>query len=100
MFPVISKIIERSVHNQLHNYLTVNGLLNSCQHGFRKHHFTTTTLLAVTDYILNNMNQGKVTGALFTDLKKAFDIVNNDLLLLQKLESYGITNSALSWFFS
>ena len=99
MLPVISKVIERSVHNQLYNYLTVNGLLNSCQSGFRKHHSTTTTLLDVTDYILDNMNQGKVTGALFIDLKKAFDTVNNDLLF-QKLESYGITNSALSWFSS
>ena len=99
VLPVLSKIIEHSVHNQLCNYLTVNGLLNSCQSGFRKHHSTTTTLLDVTDYILNNMNQGKVTGALFIDLKKAFDTVNNDLLL-QKLESYGITNSALSWFSS
>ena len=44
------------------------------------------------------MNQGKVTGALFIDFKKAFDTVNNDLL--QKLESYGIANSALSWFSS
>ena len=99
VLPVISKIIERSVHNQLYNYLTVNGLLNSGQSGFRKLHSTTTTLLNVTDYILNNMNQGNVTGALFIDLKKAFDTVNNDLLL-QKLESYGITNSALSWFSS
>ena len=36
------------------------------------------------------MNIGKVTGALFIDLKKAFDTVNNDL---QKLGSYGITNT-------
>ena len=45
-------------------------------------------LLRVTDYILNNMNLGGVTDcALFFDLKKAFDTVNNDL---QKLECYGI----------
>ena len=43
------------------------------------------------------MNLVEVTGALFFDLKKAFDTVNNEL---QKLESYGITNSALSWFSS
>ena len=39
------------------------------------------------------MNLGKLTNALFFDLKKAFQTVNNDL---QKLGSYGITNSALS----
>ena len=89
------------MHNQLYNYLTANGILNSCQSGFRKHHSTTTTLLDVSDHVLNNMNHGKVTGALFIDLKKAFDTVNNDLLLLlQKLQSYGITKSALCWFSS
>ena len=99
MLPVISKIIEHSVHNQLYNYLTANGILKSCQSGLRKHHSTTTTLLDVSDHVLNNMNPGKVTGALFIDLKKAFDTVNNDLLL-QKLQSYGVTNSALCWFSS
>ena len=36
------------------------------------------------------MNIGKVTGALFIDLKKAYDTEKN---YLQKLGSYGITNT-------
>jgi hypothetical protein len=45
------------------------------------------------------MNQGKITGALFIDLKKAFDTVNYHLLL-QKLNHFGISGDALSWFSS
>ena len=49
--------------------------------GFRSNHSTNTTLIDVTEYILNNMNEGKVTGAIFLDLKKAFDTVSHKLLL-------------------
>ena len=87
------------MHNQLYSYLTCNILLNSCQSGFRKCHLTNTTLLDVSDFILKNMNEGKVTGALFIDLKKAFDTVNHTIVL-QKLASYGVNGNTLSWFSS
>lgn len=99
VLPIISKIIERAVHNQLYNFFTKNNILNECQSGFRSNHSTTTTLLDVSDFILNNINQGKITGALFLDLKKAFDTVNHSLLI-QKLHTYGVTGNALQWFTS
>jgi len=99
VLPVVSKIIERAVHNQLYSFLTENNILNPCQSGFRSGHSTTTTLLDVSDCILNNMNQGKITGALFLDLKKAFDTVNHSLLI-EKLQSYGISGNQLKWFIS
>ena len=70
---IISKILERAVHDQLYVYLTKCGVLHPSQSDFRSNHSTTTTLLDVTDFILNNMNEGKATGAIFLDLKKAFD---------------------------
>ena len=45
------------------------------------------------------MNEGKVAGALFIDLKKAFDTVNHTIVL-QKLASYGVNGNTLSWFSS
>ena len=55
VLPVISKIIERTVHNQLYTYLFSRNILSYSQSGFRSNHSTTTTLLEVQDYILNNI---------------------------------------------
>ena len=97
VLPILSKILERVVHDQLYEYLTRKNILHPCQSGFRSNHSTNTTLIDVTEYILNNMNEGKVTGAIFLDLKKAFDTVSHKLLL-KKLNSYGITGNSLQWF--
>jgi hypothetical protein len=97
VLPLISKIIERAVHNQLYSYLTSNELLSVHQSGFRGKHSTTTTLIDVQDFILKNMNKGCVTGAIFLDLKKAFDTVNHSLLI-DKLSEIGIKGISLDWF--
>ena len=43
------------------------------------------------------MDKGLLTGAVFIDLKKAFDTVPHDGLL-NKLSRYGIQDQPLSWF--
>lgn len=96
---IVSKIVERSVHDQLYTYLMSNNILHPSQSGFRKHHSTTTTLLDVQDFILSNMDKGNVTAALFLDLKKAFDTINH-WLLIDKLKKHGISGNELSWFIS
>ena len=45
-----------------------------------------------------NIDKGKYTGLIFIDLKKAFDAVNQDILLKQ-LEKYGISGLELDWFY-
>ena len=45
------------------------------------------------------MNECKETGAIFLDLKKAFDTINH-ALLIKKLEKYGISGNSLKWFIS
>ena len=67
---LISKIIERTVHNQLYAYPCSRNILSDSQSGFRRNHSTTTTLLEVQDYILDNMDKGFATGVTFLDLKR------------------------------
>ena len=43
------------------------------------------------------MNDGKLTGAVFIDLSKAFDTISH-AVLLSKLPQYGVTSNELEWF--
>ena len=94
---IVSKIIERAVHDQVYSFMLNNNYLSSSQSGFRSQFSTATTVIDVQDYILNHMDAGNVTGAIFLDLKKAFDTVDHSLLI-KKLKKYGITGNELNWF--
>ena len=97
MLPTISIILEKALHPQLYAYLKNNGILTSKQFGFRPNLSTGTALAHFTDNILQNMDAGSFTGALFLDLSKAFDPVDHPLLL-QKLTNIGLTTSTTQWF--
>ncbi|RUA05612.1 MAG: hypothetical protein DSY43_04240 [Gammaproteobacteria bacterium] len=97
VLPVISKLFEKAIFEQLYNYLISNDLLSDHQSGFRPFHSTLTALLKNTSYWLNNMDCGKTNIAVFIDLKKAFDTVDH-VIILRKLSSYGIHGIELQWF--
>ena len=87
MLHTLSKIPEKAVHNQLYYFLNDNKIITSKQFGFRPKLST----------ILLNMDSGRLTGAVFLDLSKAFDTVDHNLLL-HKLESVGLLDDAVNWF--
>ncbi len=43
------------------------------------------------------MENGKLTGVVFLDLKKAFDTVNHEILL-NKLRKFGLNDESIAWF--
>ena len=97
VLPVLSKILERHVTKSLTNYLNENNLIFKYQSAFRENHSTETALIKLTDELLFNMDNDKVTGMISIDLKKAFDLVSHEILL-QKLQIYGLSDSAVKWF--
>jgi hypothetical protein len=67
------------------------------QHGFVKGKSTCTNLLEFTQYISNGLDNGEQIDVIYTDLSKAFDVVNHGLLL-QKLSRFGLCNDIVSFF--
>ena len=63
------------------SYLENNNLLYKSQSAFRKGHSTETALIELTDQILFNMENDEVTTMVIVDFKKAFDVVDHQLLL-------------------
>ena len=96
IIPVVAKVFERIIYNQLSLFFSENGLLNNCQSGFRGLHSTVTALLEATNEWAYNIDSGKVNAVMFLDLKKAFDTVDHEILL-GKLKLYGVHGIAGNW---
>lgn len=94
---VFSKVVEKVVHNQLSEYLILQNLLYQFQPGFRSAFSTDTCLIHQADHVKNECDQGSYTGMVFLDLQKAFDTVNNDILLA-KLKRIRGNDVVLQWF--
>ena len=43
-----------------------------------------------------NLDKGRIVGAIFSDLKKAFDTVDHDVLL-SKLSYFNFSGDAIKW---
>ena len=97
ILPVLSKILEKVVNFQLQQYLKKFDLLSPAQSGFRQHHSTESAVIYFTDEIRRNADAGRLTGALFVDLKKAFDTVPHKELI-SKLERFGFVENSILWF--
>lgn len=97
ILPVLSKIMEKAVHNQLSEYLESNNLLSEKQFGYRKKRSTELATALLLYDIRQAADKGKITGAIFIDLSKAFDTLGH-ATLLAKLKQYGVSNVTLQWF--
>jgi hypothetical protein len=93
LLPVISKLFEMVIHEQINKHMIINKLYYEHQYGFKQGHSTELASLELIDVITDKLDQGKLPFAVFLDLSKAFDTINHDILL-NKLEYYGITGTA------
>ena len=96
---LLSKIIERIIHNQTQEFLDKNNILYKYQSGFRKHHSTDTCLSYLTDKVKIGFEEGLLTGMVLIDLQKAFDTISHSILL-EKMSCLGFAGKTIAWYTS
>ncbi|CAF0946219.1 unnamed protein product [Brachionus calyciflorus] len=94
ILPPISKLFEKLLAIQIEDYFSKNSIFFDGQHGFRSGFSCETALHEFISDQNSALNKKLISFALFIDFKKAFDLVDPDLLIF-KLSCYGFNESSL-----
>ena len=85
----LGKLTEKLIHSRVNIFLENQKYFYKNQFGFRKKHSTNHALITITEKIQNVLDNNQYACGVFLDFQNAFDTVNH-LILLSKLEYYGI----------
>ena len=94
--PILAKVFEGFVNRALRQH--VDNLIIDNQHGFVSSKSCSTNLLCYTDYITKTFDNKNQTHSIYTDFRKAFDLVPHHLLLYKINKQYGIQGNCHTWF--
>ena len=95
VLPIISKVLETIISDQITLYFKENKLLCPQQYGYKQNSSTELAALDLVDRVIEQLNQHHIPINFYLDLSKAFDTIDHNILL-SKLQYYGFTNSSLS----
>ncbi|KAI5651508.1 reverse transcriptase (RNA-dependent DNA polymerase) domain-containing protein [Phthorimaea operculella] len=93
LIPVISKIFERVIYNNIYSFLEKSNVLKPEQYGFRKGKSTNLAIHDLLASVTSCINSRQPVSVLFMDMSEAFDFVSHKILL-SKLYAYGIRGPA------
>ena len=93
VLPLLSKVFERLLYDQLSAYL--EKYLNTLLCGFRKAHSTQHALFKFLQAWQEELDKSGLVGTILIDLSKAYDCLQHHLLVA-KFEAYDVDKTGLS----
>ena len=97
LIPIVSKLFERNMYDQILEY--INNFLSPYLFGYRKGHSTEQCLIVMLEIWRKALDDKNSAGGILTDLSKAFDCLNHNLLIA-KLKAYGFGINALKFVYN
>ena len=85
------------MYNRLYKHLKEKDIFYKKQFGFQQKHSTEHAILQLIDQVNNSFKRNQLTLGIFIDLSKAFDTVDNKILI-SKLKNYAVRGNNLKWF--
>ena len=95
--PIISKILEAAIKEQITKYLINNDLISMKQFAYMPGRSTQSALHSVLDNIDKNIDFGYINAVCTLDMAKGFDTLSHDILLY-KLAFYGFDTASVDFF--
>ena len=89
ILPIFGKIFEKIIYTRLYSFIISQGVLQEKQFGFREGHSTSQALNCSVEFIIKSIKAKQHVLGMFIDLSKAFDTLDDDILL-DKLYKYDI----------
>ena len=80
LLPLISKIIEKIIHNQTQEFLDKHEILYRYQSGFRANHSTDSCLSYLNEKFFKGIDKGLLTCMVLINLQKAFDTIDHEII--------------------
>ena len=97
VLPTVSKIFEKNMYKDIDLYM--KSYMSPYLCGFRKGYSTQDCLVIMLEKMRKALDKYHFTAAFLTDLSKAFDCINHDLLIA-KLAAYGFDEKSLHYIHS
>ena len=83
---VLAKELEKHTNKHLLLHLDKYNLHHNLS-GFRRKHSCQTALTSLVEQRLTNINNDEFNGVIFVDFKKAFDVIDHNLLLFMECQT-------------
>ena len=99
ILPILSKVYERVVLEQITNFIEKKLIYHHYQSGYRKNHSTATLLAKLRDDIKEAMKASEITLAVVTDYSKALDTIDFSVLI-RKMHTLNFSKHFLYWIFN